>query len=105
MMNGRRFTSLVAFVLLVLVLASCTASQAPLAGEMPGVERPGFWLGLWQGFIAPVTFFVSLFNDQVRIYAYPNAGRLYDFGFMLGISGFSGGIFAGSRNKPPAAKA
>jgi hypothetical protein len=62
---------------------------------------PGFWLGLWHGFIAPVSFVVSLFSDHVRIYACPNAGRWYDFGFMLGISGFSGGVFAGSRTRAP----
>jgi hypothetical protein len=58
---------------------------------------PGFWRGLWQGFIAPISFIVSLFTNEVRIYAFPNTGRWYDLGFMLGIGGFSGGIFAGSR--------
>ncbi len=87
---------LVTTALLTLLLASCTASQpAPAAG--PGL--PGFWLGLWQGIIAPITFVVSLFVDGVRIYAYPNVGRWYDFGFMLGIGGFTGGIFAGSRRR------
>ncbi len=86
----------VVFAVLVLVAVACTANQ-PVVGEVPGA--PGFWLGLWQGFIAPVTFVVSLFNDAVRIYAFPNAGRWYDFGFMLGISGFSGGLFAGSRRR------
>jgi hypothetical protein len=81
---------------LIVLLASCAANQPPV---QPGSQEPGFWLGLWQGFIAPVTFIISLFTDAVRIYAYPNAGRWYDFGFMLGISGFSGGIFAGSRRR------
>jgi hypothetical protein len=92
----RRALLLVAPVLLALVLAGCAASQpAPAVG--PGM--PGFWLGLWQGIIAPITFVVSLFVDGVRIYAYPNVGRWYDFGFMLGIGGFTGGIFAGSRRR------
>jgi hypothetical protein len=86
-----------ATVCLALVLASCAADQP---GPVPLVDAPGFWKGLWHGFIAPVTFFVSVFSDHVRIYAFPNAGRWYDFGFMLGISGFSGGVFAGSRRKP-----
>lgn len=76
------------------LLASCTAGQLPLA---PEAGAPGFWLGLWHGFIAPVAFVVSLFSDSVRIYAFPNSGLWYDFGFMLGIGGFSGGLFAGSR--------
>lgn len=85
-----------ALAALVLLLAACAASQ-PAA--TPASGDPGFWLGLWQGFIAPVTFIVSLFNEHVRVYAFPNAGRWYDFGFMLGIGGFSGGIFAGSRRR------
>jgi hypothetical protein len=28
----------------------------------------GFWLGLWHGIICPVTFLISLFNDNVNIY-------------------------------------
>lgn len=59
---------------------------------------PGFLYGLLHGFIAPVSFIVSLFSDN-RIYAYPNTGLWYDFGFMIGISGFSGGIFKASRHK------
>lgn len=83
-----------ALALLALGLAACTATQPPAD---PGVTSPGFWLGLWHGIIAPITFIVSLFTDTVRVYAFPNAGRWYDFGFVLGIGGFSGGLFAGSR--------
>jgi hypothetical protein len=83
-------------VLLALLLASCAATQPPI---IPLLDAPGFWKGLWHGFIAPVTFIISLFSEHVRIYAFPNAGRWYDFGFMLGISGFSGGILAGSRRR------
>ena len=88
-----------AFVLLVapLLVGACFASQAPLAGAGQTIRPAGFLLGLWHGFIAPIAFIVSLFSDHVRIYAAPNNGLWYDFGFMLGISGFSGGIFAGSR--------
>jgi hypothetical protein len=93
----KRFTRLViTIMLLALLLAACAASQPP---PSPTVDAPGFWLGLWQGFIAPITFIISLFSDGVRIYAFPNAGRWYDFGFMLGIGGFSGGIFAGLRRR------
>lgn len=91
----RPFAILAAFVL---VFGSCTASQPGVF--VPTLDPiPGFWKGFWHGFIAPITFVVSLFSDDVRIYAFPNGGRWYDFGFMLGIHGFSGGIFAGSRNK------
>lgn len=81
---------------LMVLLVACTATQLPVS--LDG-DVPGFWFGLWHGFIASITFFISLFPNDLRIYAYPNAGLWYDFGFMLGISGFSGGIFAGSRRR------
>ena len=92
-----RRTSFVASVLvLVLVLTACAASQAP---DATASGAPGFLLGFWHGLIAPVAFLISLFTDAVRVYAVPNLGRWYDFGFMLGIGGFSGGLFAGSRRR------
>lgn len=81
---------------LVLVLSACTATHVPGTAQP---DTPGFWLGLWHGFIAPLAFLISLFTDAVRVYAVPNVGRWYDFGFMLGIGGFSSGIFAGSRRR------
>ncbi|MFZ5875893.1 MAG: hypothetical protein ACOYXU_05730 [Nitrospirota bacterium] len=97
-MRGNRAAWLTpACLALAVAMASCAAYQP---GPVPLIEAPGFWKGLWHGFIAPVTFFISLFADDIRIYAFPNAGRWYDFGFMLGISGFSGGVFAGSRRRP-----
>jgi hypothetical protein len=92
--HQRRFLGFVIFFMMLL-LASCTATQTPV---VPDGNVPGFWFGLWHGFIAPITFIISLFSS-VRIYAFPNAGLWYDFGFMLGISGFSGGVFAGSRRR------
>lgn len=89
---------LVTVVFLVMVVSSCFAEQSRIAG-FGGGGRPGFLLGLWHGFIAPIGFVVSLFSEKIRIYAVPNVGKWYDFGFMLGISGFSGGIFAGSRKQ------
>ena len=95
----RRIRPLLILAAFVFVFGSCTASQPHTFA--PTLEPiPGFWKGFWQGFIAPIAFVVSLFSDEVRIYAFPNAGRWYDFGFMLGIGGFSGGVFAGSRSRP-----
>src|SRR4029453_15059077 len=33
-----------------------------------GPDPAGFWLGLWQGLISPITFIVSLFTSSVNIY-------------------------------------
>lgn len=93
---GRYRTALV-ITALVLALAACAAGPNTAAGQGP--DAAGFWLGLWQGFIAPITFLVSLFNDTVGVYEVHNSGAWYDFGFMLGISTFFSGGGAGSRGR------
>jgi hypothetical protein len=72
---------------LPLILAGCATQMAGVVKP----EAPGFLLGLVQGFIAPVTFIVSLFRPDVAVYAVPNNGAWYNFGFVLGIGGFAGG--------------
>ena len=54
-------------------------------------EGPGFWHGLWHGLIFYVSWVVSLFNDDVAVYAVNNSGGWYDFGFMLGVSSITSG--------------
>ena len=56
-----------------------------------GADPAGFWAGIWHGAIMPITFFISLFNPDVRIYETQNKGRAYDFGFVLGASAAFGG--------------
>ena len=72
----------------LLPLAACAATQATDAVS-PGA--PGFLYGLWHGFIFPVAWLVSLFTDKVAIYAVPNSGGWYDFGYFLGIVVFGVG--------------
>jgi hypothetical protein len=59
--------------------------------QEPDAKPAGFWAGLWHGLIAPITFIVSLFDAGVRIYETNNNGRWYEFGFIIGVSGTSGG--------------
>lgn len=73
-------------------LAACAATQASDA-VAPGA--PGFLLGLWHGFIFPVAWIVSLFTDKVSIYAVPNNGGWYDFGYVLGVMVFGVGAKGG----------
>ena len=86
------------FLLGLLFLSGCTATSNPSTG-MPGPdgETAGFLMGLWHGFIAPVTFVVSLFVDDIEIYEVFNNGNWYNFGFVLGIGGFFGGGGAGTQ--------
>jgi len=89
--TSRRMPVIVALGLAAaLSLAACAAGPYP-AAAVPTAELPGFWLGLWHGLITPVTFVVSLFTDDVNIYAVPNNGNWYDFGYVLGVMvAFSG---------------
>ena len=78
--------------LAALALSACAATEAPTA-VVP--TAPGFLLGLWHGFIFPVAWVVSLFAPQVAIYAVPNNGGWYDFGYFLGIVVFGVGAKQG----------
>jgi hypothetical protein len=82
-------------ILVVLVIAACTAGVNPeIDMAAPDGDVAGFFMGLWHGFIAPITFFISLFTDNVNIYEVHNNGNWYDFGFVLGAGLLlSGGIF------------
>lgn len=71
--------------LAALVAASCAHQPIP-----NGYDLPGFFMGLIHGFIILFSFVGSLFMD-VRIYAFPNSGGWYDFGYLIGVSIFLGG--------------
>ena len=91
-MNRRTVT----FIIILLLLASC----APSAHEVSScvTSKPsGFWLGLWHGTIAPITFIISLFKDSVAVYELNNTGGWYDFGFIIGIGGLSTGASKSTR--------
>lgn len=96
----RRMVVVLGFTASALLLAGCAAAANPGAG---GSDAPGFWLGLWQGFIAPIAFLVSLFNHNVGIYEVHNNGAWYDCGYIVGLTVFfSGGAAGGARTGPRA---
>jgi hypothetical protein len=85
----------------VLLLSSCAPGPNQLA-RTPDREGgvAGFWLGLWHGLIAPITFIVSLFSSKVSLYEVHNSGGWYNFGFVLGAGLFlSGGILGRKKRK------
>lgn len=55
-----------------------------------GARPAGFFDGLWHGVISPITFIVSLYDDDVAIYEANNRGGWYDFGFLIGVGGTLG---------------
>ena len=82
-------------MILALMLSACAAGPNELVDT--GSDPAGFWLGLWQGFISPITFLISLFTSAVNIYEVQNNGNWYDFGFMVGVAAaFGGGVGGGS---------
>ncbi len=89
--------------LLVLTLVMLTGC---VAGPNAQVNTPdeeghvaGFWLGLWHGIIAPVTFIISLFSDKVHVYEVHNNGNWYTFGFLLGMAIVLGGGGGGAARR------
>ncbi|KAA9008371.1 hypothetical protein F3S47_11900 [Histidinibacterium aquaticum] len=80
---------------LPLLLSACATAPAATEGTR------GFFWGLLDGALAPFAFVISLFSDTVAMYAVPNSGGWYDFGFLLGLAvvwGGAGGA-AGRRRK------
>jgi hypothetical protein len=66
----------------LLLLAACAATQSGAAVQP---HAPGFLYGVWHGFIFPIAWIVSLFMPDVGVYAVPNNGGWYDFGYFVGI--------------------
>lgn len=79
---------LLSAVAVLLVLSACSAGPNEAVGTG---DDAGFWLGLWHGIITPVTFVISLFDDDVNIYEVQNNGNWYDSGFVLGLVLILGG--------------
>jgi hypothetical protein len=89
---GKTWFLAVLLLLLLLALTGCAAgpnTQEDIPAPNEGVA--GFWRGLWQGIIAPITFVISLFSDSVNVYEVHNNGNWYNFGFILGAGVLLGG--------------
>ena len=83
-------------VLVVVLSLSILAGCAPGPNQSKGTAGQhevvaGFWLGLWQGFIAPFVFVASLFKGNLNIYEVHNNGAWYNFGYLFGLACFFGG--------------
>ena len=83
----KRALALIATLTLTACATQVSSGVAPAA--------PGFLLGVWHGFIFPVAWVFSLFFSKVAVYAVPNNGGWYDFGYFLGIVVFGVGARKG----------
>jgi len=92
------------FIIIMAIFLMITAC-APGSNESLNTASPdsmvvaGFWRGLWHGIIAPVTFFISLFIDNINLYEVHNNGGWYDFGFVIGAGIIFGGGGRASRRR------
>lgn len=96
----KKLTYILMVSLIVLVLSACVAGPNEMVNtpDEEG-EVAGFWQGLWQGLISPITFVISLFSDSVHVYEIHNNGNWYNFGFLLGASIIFGGGGGGAARR------
>ncbi len=69
-----------------------TNIQVDAPGPNPLENKPdthgqtaGALIGIWHGFISPVTIILSFMNKDVQMYEVHNNGSAYNFGFFLGV--------------------
>ncbi len=84
--NNMKYISLIIFLSLIILIGGCATQSHTVSGD----NVPGFLHGILHGFIMLFGFIGSFFTDY-RIYAVPNSGGWYDFGYLIGASMFFGG--------------
>jgi hypothetical protein len=101
-----RKTFILTIMILILVfMINCAPGPNQMTNSPNEMgEVAGFWKGLWQGFIAPITFIISLFNDNVHLYEVHNSGNWYNFGYLLGLMTFFGGGGGGAGRRSRSCK-
>ncbi len=85
-----------ALVIILLILLSGCADVTNVQ-SCATTDAAGFLSGLWHGFICWVSFFGSLFSDNIAMYEVNNTGGWYDFGFVLGSGILLGGVGRSSK--------
>lgn len=86
--------SAVGFVVVATLMLTGCASRSDWAVYE---SAPGFFSGLWHGWIAVFAMIGQLFDNSIAIYSVPNNGGWYDFGFLLGVGAFGGTAGAAAR--------
>lgn len=91
-MKTKNLFTVSVFVLIAILLFSSCAEVQNIEACRSG-EPYGFLGGLWHGVIAPVSFVLGLFMDDVAVWAVNNNGGWYEFGFLIGVGslGLGGG--------------
>lgn len=82
-MKEKNLYSILILILISLVFVSCAPGGGSSSVDDPG----GFFMGVWHGWIAPITLIWGLFDSSIRVYEVYNTGWWYDFGFYIAIVG------------------
>ncbi len=64
----------------ILVIAGCFPTHSAEHEKVAG-----FFMGIWHGWIAPISLIIGLFDSNIRVYEANNTGWWYDFGFYMAI--------------------
>lgn len=94
------FYQILLLAVIFLFMAACTNNE-PVEACLQG-KTFNFWGGLWHGIIAPIDLVLSLFRDDITVYAPNNNGAWYAFGFLIGSGGWGimgGKTLGGCKNK------
>ncbi|MDO8735744.1 MAG: hypothetical protein Q7K29_01495 [Thermoleophilia bacterium] len=92
----KSFAVLLLCLIMATLLSGCAQSNA-VEGTVGSDGVAGFFPGLWQGLILPVSFIISLFDDSVGVYEIHNNGNWYNFGFVFGASIMFGSVLASKK--------
>jgi len=88
-----RIAIIMALFALSLLLSGCANKE--VVTECLKGHTYGFWGGLWHGIIAPIDLVISLWRQDICMFAPNNNGAWYAFGFILGSGGW--GFLGGHR--------
>ena len=77
-------------LLSLFLLCACASQPSPDA-----IDPPGFFLGYWNGLTIFFALIGHIFDDTIRVYAFPNSGGWYDFGYFLGCATWGSGSLLG----------
>ncbi len=76
---------LLSFVILGIVIFPITSLAFVQEYQYSADNPAGFFSGIWDGLLAPYSLVARWFISDVVMYAIPNTGWFYDFGFLLGV--------------------
>ena len=83
----RRLATAGLLLAVVLLFSSCLPGDGKNSADKPA----NFLMGIWHGWVAPVSVIAGIFKGNIRVYEVNNSGWWYDLGFYMAIiSGFGG---------------